>query len=97
MTEKDLTHCAWKHFGSVHQLAKYKEELCEAVAALQRYEINPNPDTYQEMIEELADVELCTNYPRLIFREKDIDQAKHKKMLYLKELLKLQRNLGEKE
>jgi hypothetical protein len=66
---------ALKHYGIKRQLGKYKEECCEAVAAIQRWEDEPTPESYQQMIEEIADVEFCTAYPRLIFDPVDIDYA----------------------
>jgi len=75
-----------KH-GNMRQLHKYAEECSEAAAAVNRYLADPTPKTYDSMIEEMADVEICTVYPRLIFGDDDIDKAVNAK------LSRLERNL----
>ncbi len=79
---------ALKYFGMKRQMGKYKEECCEAVAAIQRWEDEPSPEHYQSMIEEIADVENVTAYPRLIFGAEDIDKAKAAKLDRLAETLR---------
>jgi NTP pyrophosphatase (non-canonical NTP hydrolase) len=79
---------ALKHFGTKRQMGKYKEECCEAVAAIQRWEANDTPENYQHMIEEIADVENVTVYPRLIFGNEDIDNAKQAKLDRLAETIR---------
>lgn len=79
---------ALRKFGNLRQLHKYAEECAEAAAAVLRWLSEPKPEHYAQMIEEMADVEICTAYPRLIFGDDDIDKAVASK------LSRLERNLN---
>jgi hypothetical protein len=77
-----------KH-GKLRQLHKYAEECSEAAAAVLRWLAEPTPEHYAQMIEEMADVEVCTAYPRLIWGDGGIDNAVNAK------LTRLERNLND--
>lgn len=78
---------ALRKFGNLRQLHKYAEECSEAAAAVNRWLSEPTPEHSSQMIEEMADVEVCTAYPRLIWGDDDIDNAKAAKLARLERMV----------
>ena len=50
-----------EHYGLLHQLHKMREELLEAVEAVDDYIADPTEENKAHMAEELADVSLMTD------------------------------------
>jgi hypothetical protein len=79
-------------YGNLHQLHKYAEECAEAAAAVIRWLVDPTPEHSAQMMEEIADVEICTLYPRLVFGDEDIDASRAAKLARLEETLAASKN-----
>lgn len=73
-------------FGSDHQIKVAIEELCEAAAALARYE--NGKCEIDEVHEELADAEIMLEQMRLCFDQRKIDAWKELKLTRLQWVLK---------
>ncbi len=80
MTPQEQAH---ERYGSTHQLSKLAEECAEAAAAIIRWKIDQTPANRTAMIDELADVEICTAYPRLEFGDAVIQAAVDRKLARL--------------
>jgi hypothetical protein len=76
-------------WGSRRQMMKTAEEFAEAAASIMRWLNIPTDESYTAMIDELADAEICTAYPRLIFGDDVIQEAVDRKLKRLEGMMKV--------
>lgn len=80
--EKEILHKSINKFGANQQIIKTMEELGELSTALARY--FTKGEDYQNIYEEIADVEIMLGQLRLIFDSYVIDHQKEMKLNRLK-------------
>lgn len=67
MLEKDIYKSALKMWGKDAQLQMVVEECSELIKAVMKYKRNPNNKTVDDVIEEMADVEIMLSQLKIIF------------------------------
>jgi NTP pyrophosphatase (non-canonical NTP hydrolase) len=76
MTRKQIYEKALTAWGRTFQMDMLVEECAELIHAIQKYKRCPTVDN---VIEELADVEIMCEQMRLIFNPAEIDRIKEQK------------------
>lgn len=62
------------HYGKDHQLLKFAEECGELQTAIARFILNPTEENYENLVEEIADVEImCEQNKYLLGAEKEVN------------------------
>lgn len=73
---------AIKKYGVKHQMLVVQEECAELIQAISkvlRSDVKQQASVYNNLIEELADVEIMSKQMRIIYGSTDIDEAMQKK------------------
>jgi len=85
-----LYECAIEKWGADSQIELFIEECSEAIHAVQKCKRHGFADQkrYDNLIQELADLEIMLEQMRLIFGEKTINDAKMKALKKLEDRLK---------
>lgn len=83
--ESEVCRRAINQYGILRQMAKAAEEFAEAAAAINRHMATEG--SHEEIISELADVEIMCQQMRLIFGNQPIDAAKKMKLERLQKRL----------
>jgi hypothetical protein len=84
MTTQEKALIEW---GSRRQMMKTAEEFAEAAAAILRWLNFTTEENKKAMIDELADAEICTAYPRLIFGDGVIHEGVDRKLKRLEGMM----------
>jgi NTP pyrophosphatase (non-canonical NTP hydrolase) len=83
-----LYYKAMDKWGSDSQIKMCIEELAELIQALAKLGRNINGSDFDNVAEEIADVEICTEQIKQIFLlDGNVDQYKYKKLQRLENLL----------
>lgn len=85
--ERELYEQALKKWGEEDQLFMFFEEVGELMKAVNKFRRKPNKDTFDNVCEELADVELVMNQIRIMVDESVIEKYRARKIERLKYLL----------
>lgn len=58
ITMKKALNYIYQHYGKDNQLEKLKEECQELIEAIEDYQIDPNCETWEHVLSEVADVKV---------------------------------------
>lgn len=81
--EKAIYELAMDHFGLLNQVLKSMEECGELVRALSRYTQKIGSDVGENVVEEIADVQIMINQLTLFFGPERVDQKLKDKLTSL--------------